>query len=52
MNKILASIMTIVLGYIGFIIGGALNLDGYLGIVFAIATMGYFILDAIEKIKK
>ena len=35
--------------YVGFILGAALNLEGYLGIVFAIAVMGYFILDAIEK---
>jgi len=26
-----------------------LNLEGYLGIVFAIAVVGMFILDAIEK---
>jgi len=49
MKKVLALILTVVAGYIGFILGAALNLEGYLGIVFAIAVMGYFILDAIEK---
>ena len=49
MRKVIAVILTIVAGYIGFILGAILNLEGYLGIVFAIAVMGYFILDAIEK---
>ena len=49
MKKWLAVIVTIVAGYIGFILGAALNLEGYFGIVFAIASMGYFILDAMEK---
>ena len=49
MRKVLVVILTIVAGYIGFILGAILNLEGYLGIVFAIATMGYFVLDAIEK---
>lgn len=49
MRKVLAVILTTVAGYIGFILGAILNLEGYLGIVFAIATMGYFVLDAIEK---
>ena len=49
MRKVLAVILTIVAGYIGFILGAILNLEGYLGIVFAIATMGCFVLDAIEK---
>ena len=49
MRKVLAVILTIVAGYVGFILGAVLNLEGYLGIVFAIAIMGYFVLDAIEK---
>ena len=49
MKKVLAMVLTIVAGYIGFVFGAALNLEGYLGIVFAIAVMGYFILYAIEK---
>ena len=50
MGKIvIAIIATIVFGYIGIIIGAMLNLEGYLGIVFAIAVVGIFILDAIEK---
>lgn len=49
MRKVIAVILTIVAGYIGFILGAILNLEGYLGIVFAIAVMGYFVMDAIEK---
>ena len=48
---IIAIIATIVFGYIGIIIGAMLNLEGYLGIIFAIATMGAFILHTIEKNK-
>ena len=48
---ILAIIVTIIMGYIGIIIGAMLNLEGYLGIIFAIATMGAFILHAIENKK-
>ena len=52
MGKIITAIIaTIVFGYIGIIIGAMLNLEGYLGIIFAIATMGAFILHAIEKKK-
>ena len=49
MRKVVAVILTIVAGYIGFILGAILNLEGYLGIVFAIAVMGYFVMDALEK---
>lgn len=49
MKKVTMFIVTVIAAYIGFIIGGALNLEGYLGIVFAIAAVGMFILDAIEK---
>lgn len=49
MKKFLAFIVTVTAAYLGFIIGGIMNLEGYLGVVFAIAVMGIFILDAIEK---
>ena len=49
MRKFVAVILTIVAGYIGFILGAILKLEGYLGIVFAIAVMGCFVMDAIEK---
>lgn len=49
MKKVLLFISTVIAAYIGFIIGAALNLEGYLGNVFAIAVVGMFILDAIEK---
>lgn len=49
MKKVIMFIVTIVAAYIGFIIGAALNLEGHLGVVFAIAVVGMFILDAIEK---
>ena len=52
MGKIVvAVIMTIIMGYIGIIIGAMLNLEGYLGVIFSIATMGAFILHAIENKK-
>lgn len=49
MKKVIMFIVTVVAAYIGFIIGAALNLEGYLGVVFAIAVVGMFILDSIEK---
>lgn len=49
MKKVLLFVSTIIAAYIGFIIGAALNLEGYLGIVFALAVVGIFILDAVEK---
>ena len=49
MKKVLLFVSTIIAAYIGFIIGAALNLEGYLGIVFALAAVGIFILDAVEK---
>lgn len=49
MGKIIkAVIVTVIMGYVGIIIGAALNLEGYLGIIFSIATMGAYILYAIE----
>ena len=52
MGKIvIAIIATIVFGYIGIIIGAMLNFEGYLGIIFSVATMGAFILHAIENKK-
>ena len=48
-EKRISIVLTIIAGYVGFILGTALNLEGYLGIVFSIAVMGYFILEAIEK---
>ena len=46
-----AIIATILFGYVGIIIGAMLNLEGYLGVIFAIATMGAFILHSIESKK-
>lgn len=52
MGKIIVAIVaTVILGYVGIIIGAALNLEGYLGVIFSIATMGAFILHAIESKK-
>lgn len=51
MNKLLAPILTIIAGLVGIYLGAALNLEGYLGVVFAIAVMGYFIIQAIEDKK-
>ena len=46
---IIAILVTILMGYIGILIGVMFNLEGYLGIIFAIATMGAFILHAIDS---
>lgn len=51
MNKVLALILTIIAGVVGIYLGAALNLEGYLGIVFAVAVMGCFIIQAIENKK-
>ena len=47
MNKVRALILTIIAGLVGIYLGAAINLEGYLGIVFAVAVMGYFILPAV-----
>lgn len=48
MGKIIVAVITtILLGCIGFIVGAVLNLEGYLGVIFSIATMGGFILHSI-----
>ena len=52
MKKIaIAIIATILFGYVGIIIGAMLNLEGYMGVIFAISTMGAFILHSIESKK-
>jgi hypothetical protein len=42
-------IITFIAGFIGIYIGASLNLEGYLGIIISISTMGYFIISAIEE---
>ena len=44
-------IITILVAFLGLMIGLALNLEGWLGIIFAIAIVGVFIVEAIEKKK-
>ncbi len=51
MNKVFALILTIITGLLGIYFGAALHLEGYLGIIVAIAVMGYFIIQAIENKK-
>lgn len=51
MNKVRALILTIIAGLVGIYLGAAINLEGYLGIVFAVAVMGYFIIQEIESKK-
>ncbi len=50
-KSMLGLILTIVAGLIGICLGAAINLEGYLGIIFAIAVMGFFIIRAIEDKK-
>ncbi len=47
-NSILGLIWTIVAGLFGIYLGAAINLEGYLGIILAIAVMGFFIIREIE----
>ena len=47
----LAFILTVILGLVGIYVGAALNLEGYLGIILAVAVMGFFIIRAIEENK-
>ncbi len=44
-----AAILTVVFGVLGIYLGAMINLEGYLGIVFAIAAMGYFVIETVEK---
>lgn len=46
-----ALIITFMAGTIGIYLGAAINLEGYLGIILSIATMGYFIISAIEDMR-
>lgn len=50
-KAILALILTIVAGLVGIYLGAAINLEGYLGIILAIAVMGFFIIRTIEDKK-
>jgi len=43
-----ALIVTFISGFIGIYLGAFLNLEGYLGVILSIATMGYFIIKSIE----
>ncbi len=47
-----ATLLTIVFGIAGIYLGAMLNLEGYWGIIFAIAAMGYYIIEAIENKNK
>lgn len=40
--------ITSVMGLIGLFIGAALDMSGFIGIILSIATMGTFIISAIE----
>jgi len=50
-KSMLGSILTIIAGLIGIYLGAAINLEGYFGIILAIAVMGFFIIRAIEDKK-
>ena len=51
-NATIAFIVTIIMGVVGVFLGANFGLQGYLGTTFAVATMGAFIISAIEKTKK
>lgn len=48
-KAITAFILTVIMGMFGIYLGAYLNLEGYLGSVFAIATMGAFIISSMEE---
>ena len=48
-NAILAFILTIVAGLIGIYLGAVINIEGYLGVILSVATMGGFIIFSIES---
>ena len=50
-NSTLGLILTILAGLIGIFLGAAINLEWYLGIILAIAVMGFFIIRTIEDKK-
>jgi len=50
-KSVLGLIWMIVAGLFGICLGLAINLEGYLGIIFEIAVMGFFIIRAIEDKK-
>lgn len=46
-----ALIVTVLAGIAGIYVGAFLNLEGYLGIILAIAVMGFFIILEIKEKK-
>ena len=44
-------LITMLIAFFGLMIGAAMNLGGWLGVILTIATMGAFILEEIEKKK-
>lgn len=48
-QTILAVISTIIAGVMGTYLGAAINIEGYLGIILSVATMGGFIIATIES---
>lgn len=53
MSKTIVSVVvTILVGIIGIYLGAAINLEGYLGLVFAIAAATGFIVSAINRNNK
>lgn len=51
MKKWKEFLITMLVAFFGLMIGAAMNLGGWLGVIVTIATMGAFILEAIEKKK-
>lgn len=50
-NLFAAFAATVLSGLAGIFLGGALNMEGYLGVILSIAVMGCFILKAVERRK-
>lgn len=48
-KPVIAFIVTLIAGVIGLYVGAGLNMEGYLGVIAAIATMGAFIISGINR---
>jgi len=48
-KSLFALIVTLIAGIVGLFAGAMMNMEGYLGVIVAIAVMGYFVISAIER---
>lgn len=51
-KAITASLVTAIIGLLGIYLGAAINLEGYLGIIFVVASATGFIVSSLDNNKK